>query len=225
MTQQAAVLCHLAKFLPSPSWSTPDAVHFMAGSSSRDYPLSASNNSWIWPAGWALTMRSEIRASSSASPMALATPESAKGSCFSIRQPCARPPSLLSGYAMSRRFPRLPLRRRAAPQKPASAPTREARDEAAAPAPYPWPDDIATLLRDPPRYGQGLLPWIKLMAIRMLSTGADPQIIAARSTWPRGIRNFLLPSSAPSRAPRDQPQENYEYSKATHPIAECVRGT
>jgi hypothetical protein len=66
----------------------------------------------------------------------------------------------------------------AAPQKPASAPTREARDQAAAPAPYPWPDDIATLLRDPPRYGQGLLPWIKLMAIRMLGTGADPQIIA-----------------------------------------------
>jgi hypothetical protein len=40
------------------------------------------------------------------------------------------------------------------------------------------PENIATLLRDPPRYGQGLLPWIKLMAIRMLGTGADPQIIA-----------------------------------------------
>jgi hypothetical protein len=78
-------------------------------------------------------MRPEIRASSSASPMALATLESAKGS---------------------------------------------SRDEAAALALYPWPENIAALLKDPPRYGQGLLPWIKLMAIRMLGTGADPQIIA-----------------------------------------------
>jgi hypothetical protein len=63
----------------------------------------------------------------------------------------------------------------AAPQKPASAPTREARDEPAAPAPYPWAENIATLLRDPPRYGQGLPPWIKLMAIRMLGTGRTPK--------------------------------------------------
>jgi hypothetical protein len=70
----------------------------------------------------------------------------------------------------------------AAQQKSTSAPTREARDEEAPPVLYPWLENIATLLRDPPRYGQGLLPWIKLMAIRMLGTGADPQIMHARST-------------------------------------------
>ena len=90
----------------------------------------------------------------------------------------------------------------AAPQKPTSAPIREARDEAAAPAPYPWPEDIATLLRDPPRYGQGLLPWIKLMAIRMLGTGADPQIIACALHLATRDQKF---SSAELRALKSAP--------------------
>ena len=66
--------------------------------------------------------------------------------------------------------------------EPTAVPVDPARDEAVALSLYPWPEDIATLLRDPPRYGQGLLPWIKLMAIRMLGTGADPKIMHARST-------------------------------------------
>jgi hypothetical protein len=41
-----------------------------------------------------------------------------------------------------------------------------------------WPRDIEALLKDPPRYGQGLLPWIKIIANRMLRTGADPTTIA-----------------------------------------------
>src|SRR4029077_1027770 len=90
----------------------------------------------------------------------------------------------------------------AAPQKPASAPTREARDEEPAPAPYPWPEIIATLLRDPPRYGQGLLPWIKLMAIAMLGTGAEPQIIASALHLATRDQEF---SSAELRALKERP--------------------
>ena len=49
--------------------------------------------------------------------------------------------------------------------------------EPESPAPL-WPRDVEALLKDPPRYGQGFLPWIKTIANRMLRTGADPTAIA-----------------------------------------------
>ena len=106
---------------------------------------------------------------------------------------------------MSRRFPRFPLPPEGggdARQKSACAPIREARDEAAAPVIYPWPENIATLLKDPPRYGQGLLPWIKLMASRMLATGADPPIIACALHLATRDQEF---SSAKLRALKSAP--------------------
>jgi hypothetical protein len=62
-----------------------------------------------------------------------------------------------------------------AAQAEGQAASSEPKPESRAPL---WPHDIEALLKDPPRYGNGLLPWIKTVANRMLRTGAEPTTIA-----------------------------------------------
>jgi hypothetical protein len=100
-------------------------------------------------------------------PQALRLPAEAQGGRAADHQrgPCAQEPPLPQ--------PEPPT----SPQ-PLEGSTQPSPGDIDSPPGLIWPQDIEALLKDPPRYGKGLLPWIKTVALRMLKTGAPPQRVA-----------------------------------------------